>query len=217
MRARELAENLVVVGEAALFVLREEHLPVREDVVLPAAAGDELRLDAGPLLDLRRETRGARLVVSDHAVLDRDVHGAEDATFTPPSQALHGSAHLLLGSLRMGGRTLGLLLLAAALAALSGCAKKCEGSDPKCLKTGAEETIVQPAEEPGYLVLMCQPSCDDVADEGRSLGPAPIVKAPLKPGVHHLSVKAGSAKRDLTVDIASGKTTAERVAIDSKP
>lgn len=109
-----------------------------------------------------------------------------------------------------------LMLLAASLV---GCDHRCEGEaaakDPKCLRTGVE-SVPPPAQEPGFLVLMCQPSCDDVTDEGRSLGPAPIVKAPLAPGVHKLALKNGNVKKNLNVEIVSGQSTAERIQMDAQ-
>ena len=40
-----------------------------------AASLDQLRLDSDFLLDEGRQTGGPRTVVSNHAVLDRDLHG----------------------------------------------------------------------------------------------------------------------------------------------
>jgi eukaryotic-like serine/threonine-protein kinase len=62
---------------------------------------------------------------------------------------------------------------------------------------------------PGFLTLVCNPGCDDVQDGGRSLGPAPVVRASLKPGQHRLTLIRGSTKRILSVMIESGQTTAQ--------
>jgi hypothetical protein len=54
----ELREDLVVLGEAAGLLLREEHASVQDDVELSSATGRYGRGDTSPLLDLGRETRG---------------------------------------------------------------------------------------------------------------------------------------------------------------
>jgi hypothetical protein len=64
-----------VLGESALLLLREQQPPVREHVELALRALDGLRVDARPLRDLGRETRGPAVVaVSDGAVMDLDPH-----------------------------------------------------------------------------------------------------------------------------------------------
>ena len=62
--------------EAALLLLREHELPVRDDVVLAFRSCERLGVEA--LLDqLSRETRGSFVVaVSDGAVEDLDAHSA---------------------------------------------------------------------------------------------------------------------------------------------
>ena len=67
-------EDLVVLGEAPFSVLREDDLPVREDVEHASCAVLQDGIDAEFLLDGGRETRSPRFVVSNHAVLDDDVH-----------------------------------------------------------------------------------------------------------------------------------------------
>ena len=64
----------MILRKALLLVLGEQDLAVDDDIELARRPRDELRVDARLLLDLGRETRGARLVVSGLAVLDRDVH-----------------------------------------------------------------------------------------------------------------------------------------------
>ena len=73
--ARELLENLFVLGEAAGLVLGVDLLPVDDDVEDAAAPLDELRIDADLFLDSGRQTGGLGEVASLHAVLDEDLHG----------------------------------------------------------------------------------------------------------------------------------------------
>ena len=118
---------------------------------------------------------------------------------------------------RVGGAVA--FVLAASIA-LSGCRKRCpDGStadDGKCSPGSRTESLVAaPAEEPGYLVIVCTPSCDEITEEGKSLGPTPLLKVPIAPGQHKLALRSGVAKRELNVKIVSGQTTAERVAMDT--
>jgi hypothetical protein len=61
-----------VLREAPELLLREDQLAVDRD--LDAGAGDQLGTDLRLPLDRIRQTGGARLVVSNHAVFDRYLH-----------------------------------------------------------------------------------------------------------------------------------------------
>jgi hypothetical protein len=69
----ELGGDLAGLREAAGLLLREDDLVVDRDLEHPAGSLDELGLDAELPLDLFRQTGGARIVVSDGAVLDDHV------------------------------------------------------------------------------------------------------------------------------------------------
>jgi hypothetical protein len=85
---------------------------------------------------------------------------------------------------------------------------------PAVASTGAATAGGAPAkEEDGFLTLVCSPSCDEVVDGGRSLGAPPIVRVPLKPGQHRLTIKAGDKKKVIPVIIVSGQTTTQRVSM----
>jgi hypothetical protein len=62
------------LGVAAQLLLREEQVPVHGDVKHSAGGGDEPCLGVEFLAQLRRQTGGAGLVVSNDAVSDRDIH-----------------------------------------------------------------------------------------------------------------------------------------------
>jgi pimeloyl-ACP methyl ester carboxylesterase len=67
-----------VLGESALALLREDQLPVGDDVVLTLVPGDGLRLVRSALVQRGRETRSpAVITVSDGAVEDLDLHANE--------------------------------------------------------------------------------------------------------------------------------------------
>ena len=67
-------EDLVVLGEASLGLLREDEPPVGAHVVLALRAFDRLRVEPS-LRQLSRETRGSFVVaVSDRAIEDLDAH-----------------------------------------------------------------------------------------------------------------------------------------------
>jgi eukaryotic-like serine/threonine-protein kinase len=70
--------------------------------------------------------------------------------------------------------------------------------------------------EPGYLTVVCDPFCDSVSAGGRSLGPSPVVRRPLPPGNHGVTLrKSGSPTKSISVTIVSGQTTARRVKMGS--
>jgi hypothetical protein len=69
-----LPENLVVLGEAVDVVLAEDHLAVDHDVENPASTLDQRRLDTAVVLDRGGQTGRLGLVVSLHAVGDRNLH-----------------------------------------------------------------------------------------------------------------------------------------------
>jgi serine/threonine-protein kinase len=68
-------------------------------------------------------------------------------------------------------------------------------------------------EEPGFLTIVCNPSCDDVVDQGRSLGPAPVVHLAVAPGQHRITVKKGKDSKTISVIVVSGQVTAQRVSM----
>ena len=69
------------LGEATLALLREDHAAVGDDVELALRAGDDLGHVLGLGVELGRETRGPSVVPrSDGAVVDLDLHAAENAT-----------------------------------------------------------------------------------------------------------------------------------------
>jgi hypothetical protein len=55
------------------LLLREEQLVIDGDLEDAAAAPDQLGLDAEPAFNLRRQTGGARVVVSHRAVFDANL------------------------------------------------------------------------------------------------------------------------------------------------
>ncbi len=67
--------------------------------------------------------------------------------------------------------------------------------------------------DPGFLTIVCNPFCDDVLDNGRSLGPSPIVHLSVKPGSHRVTLKKGSMNKVISVIVVSGQVTAQRVSM----
>jgi hypothetical protein len=71
----EQTEDIVLLGEAALIVFREDDAAVGDDVELAALALDGRRLMPSCAGDRGRETRGPGVVpVSDWAVANLDCH-----------------------------------------------------------------------------------------------------------------------------------------------
>jgi hypothetical protein len=71
---REGGEDLVLLGEAALRLLRKQELAVGDDVELALRALDDARVDPGGL-QRGRETRGPAVIApSDRAIENLDAH-----------------------------------------------------------------------------------------------------------------------------------------------
>src|SRR5579871_1202003 len=68
----ERSQDLVLLGESSGLVLREDHLPVDDDVEDAVLPLDQLRIDPRSLLDRGRQTGGLGRVVSNDAVRDLD-------------------------------------------------------------------------------------------------------------------------------------------------
>lgn len=68
-------------------------------------------------------------------------------------------------------------------------------------------------EEPGFLTVVCNPFCDDVLDQGRSLGPSPVVHASAKPGQHRITLKREGQTKVISVIVVAGQVTAQRVSM----
>src|SRR5262245_38758869 len=85
-------DDLIGLGEAILFLLREDECAVDDDVELADLPRFELAVDSICLFDCGRETRGPRLVVSDEAVLDADVHLPTMVTVRTRCKGLRGRA-----------------------------------------------------------------------------------------------------------------------------
>ncbi|MRG92632.1 serine/threonine protein kinase [Polyangium spumosum] len=94
------------------------------------------------------------------------------------------------------------------------------GTAPAAAKTNttapaptATATAAAASGEPGFLTIVCNPFCDDVLDNGRSLGPSPIVHTSVKPGSHRITLKKGDMKKVISVIVVSGQVTAQRVSM----
>ncbi len=69
------------------------------------------------------------------------------------------------------------------------------------------------ADAPGFLTVFCTPSCDRVVAAGQSLGPDPVVRRPLPPGQHRLSLRSGKVSKTLSIIVESDQLTSRRVTM----
>jgi hypothetical protein len=69
------------------------------------------------------------------------------------------------------------------------------------------------AKVPGFLTVFCKPSCDRVVAAGQSLGPDPVVRHPLPPGQHRLSLRSGKVSKTLSIIVESDQLTSRRVTM----
>lgn len=107
----------------------------------------------------------------------------------------------------------------AALVVATGCGRRCPErthlEDGRCVAGVAAEKLASNEAEPGFLVVVCNPGCDEILDNGASLGKSPVVKAPVRAGGHHLEMRNGAVVKAIDVDVKPGETHAERVAMEA--
>jgi hypothetical protein len=66
--------------------------------------------------------------------------------------------------------------------------------------------------ESSYLTLVCVPGCDEVIDNGKSLGPTPLVRLAVPPGKRVIEARSGALPtKYIHVVMTSGELTAVRV------
>jgi eukaryotic-like serine/threonine-protein kinase len=68
-------------------------------------------------------------------------------------------------------------------------------------------------DDSGYLTIVCNPYCDDVLDQGKSLGPSPVVHISVKPGQHRITLKKGGQTKVISVIVEAGQVAAQRVTM----
>ncbi len=68
-------------------------------------------------------------------------------------------------------------------------------------------------EEPGFLTIVCNPYCDEVFDQGKSLGPSPVVHLSVPPGSHRITLKKGKDSKVVSVVVVSGQVSAQRISM----
>jgi hypothetical protein len=85
--------------------------------------------------------------------------------------------------------------------------------DPWATSNGVQDPFV--TIKPGSVTVLCNPFCDSVSADGKNLGPSPIVRAPLAPGVHRLSFKRGAMTKHSSVVIESDKNAALRIDMEA--
>jgi serine/threonine-protein kinase len=102
---------------------------------------------------------------------------------------------------------------AAAAPAAAGAAPAAAGAGAGSPAAAASAAPAAAKEEPGFLTVVCNPYCDDVIDQGRSLGPSPVVHVSVKPGQHRITLKRGTETKVISVIVVSGQVTAQRVSM----
>jgi len=69
---RDKILDFPLVGESAGDLLGEDRLSIQVHLKNSTRAFDQLRLDAETISEVVRQTGGSRMVVSNHAVFDRE-------------------------------------------------------------------------------------------------------------------------------------------------
>ncbi|WP_218920160.1 serine/threonine protein kinase [Chondromyces crocatus] len=88
-------------------------------------------------------------------------------------------------------------------------------SSPKPVTASAPAAAAssEPKEVPGYLTIQCDPQCDEVLDNGRSLGPSPVMRVAASPGQHRVTGRKGTTRKVISVIVVSGSVSAHRIAM----
>ena len=68
-------------------------------------------------------------------------------------------------------------------------------------------------EEPGFITIVCNPYCDEVFDQGKSLGPSPIVHLSVPSGSHRITLKKGKDSKVVSVVVVSGQVSAQKISM----
>jgi hypothetical protein len=67
----------------------------------------------------------------------------------------------------------------------------------------------------GAITVVCMPKCDQIIDNGASLGPGHILNRPVAAGRHVLQLSApNGSRKNLVVEIAPEQTKEVRMAMD---
>lgn len=67
---------------------------------------------------------------------------------------------------------------------------------------------------PGALTVVCIPKCDQIIDNGTSLGPGHIFNKAVPSGRHALVLSANGVKKNLTVEVLPDQTKEVRISMD---
>jgi serine/threonine-protein kinase len=68
-------------------------------------------------------------------------------------------------------------------------------------------------DDAGFLTIVCKPECDDVIDQGKSLGRSPIQRVSAKPGQHRIILKRGAITKVISVTVESGQVSPQSVSM----
>jgi hypothetical protein len=108
------------------------------------------------------------------------------------------------------------LALVLALIAVPGVALSAETAAEK--KPSSSQTPSTAQGGKGFVTIACNPTCDNVAIAGRSLGPSPIVRAAVDPGTHTVTLKRNNAPdMEITVVVIEGQIAARSVKLPTPP
>ncbi|HVJ88422.1 MAG TPA: hypothetical protein VM580_01385, partial [Labilithrix sp.] len=66
----------------------------------------------------------------------------------------------------------------------------------------------------GTLTVVCIPKCDQIVDNGTSLGPGHIFNRPVPAGRHALVLSANGVKKALVVDVLPDRSKEVRISMD---
>jgi hypothetical protein len=76
-----------------------------------------------------------------------------------------------------------------------------------------DEVVEPPTEGKGFLSVECVPKCSQIWFQRKMLGPSPLDKHPMEPGVHLLTVVHKTSQKVVRVTVKEGELTTRKVFI----
>ncbi len=64
------------------------------------------------------------------------------------------------------------------------------------------------------MTITCSPYCDDVVDQGKSIGPAPVIRQQVPVGSHRVTLKKGKTSKVIYMNVVSGQVASQNVKMN---
>jgi hypothetical protein len=112
--------------------------------------------------------------------------------------------------------------VAALALALAACSAPPPGAGGTTSSRAAPSAVASappgPAAAPanGLVTLVCKPSCEEVTEDGKSLGPSPVMQHATPAGEHRYTLRFGALTKTLVLDVKPNEHHARRIDMDGE-